>query len=461
MEALLASLNLGSEENWEKLFSTKAQKRAATSQQADYIKYLQPQAEEDETEEGFIGIESTSRLKVLKTKTQKPSLLQNLQATYQTQVTQSTYNLPAKKKKLRSKYATKTNVQKPRFQSIGNVKGDWKEVRYFNLPNLTKATVEHSVEVLKTDFEALPTLGAKLFNIRPTHPIRLQSKEVAYSMPANLIHDAYLMQVHDELQLEADECAFFMPDYVFMTLATVAKKEFPRNISVAKTGNKFFLYAGVDSANPFVYLSTYKENSSREFPDNEKELGELAERQTCVEELLQKHATGRELASLDYKRTWQYLKITLDERLYVYTKVLVDAVDANGQRVLVRALYEDADGWGHFAKKYTAHLQTALLENSARVAEWYTYAQLTQSERVAIGCVSRNAGGEDGGFDLALRKVDKKTLNEIGMLFNLRESDCYVSTYTCLKLLEALEADGEYVINKVAFKPVLTLFKTA
>lgn len=461
MEALLASLNLGTEENWEKLFSTKSQKKSANGPQTSYIKYLQPQAEEDETEEGFIGIESTSRLKVLKTKLQKPSLLQNLQANFQPTVTQSTYNLPAKKKKLKNKYATKTSVQKLRFQSIGNVKGDWKEIKYFNLPNLTKVTVEHTVEVLKQDFESLPVINQKLFNIRPAHPIKLQMKEVAYSASTKLRDDPYFKELYNGLQLEEDECAFFMPDHVFMTLSTIAKKEFPRNITVEKEGNKFILEAHADPQNPFVYLSTYKENSTKEFPDNEKELGELAERQTCVEEMLQKYATDKDLSNLKYKQTWQYIKIVLDNRLHVYTRVLVDAVDGNNQRVLVRALYEDADGWSNFTNKYASYIQTAFLENSARVAEWYTYALLTQSERIAVGCVSRNTSNEEVQCDLSVRRVDKKTLNEIGMLFNLKEGDCYVSAFTCLKLLEALEADGDYVINKTAFKQVLTVFKTA
>lgn len=460
MEALLASLNLGSDENWEKLTAPKTHKKSIVEQQTNYIKYLQPHAEEDETEEGFIGIESTSRLKVLKTKIQKPSLLQNLQANFQPTVTHSTYNLPAKKKKLKNKYANKTNTQKLRFQSIGNVKGDWKEVKYFNLPNLTKAHVEHSIEVLKEDFENLPVVNQKLFNLRPTHPVRLVNQEIAYSMPTNLFHDSYLMQLHNEIELDEDEYAFFMPDYVFMTLSTIAKKEFPRNITVEKTGNKFFLYANIDSHNPFVYLSTYKENSSKEFPDNEKALGELAERQTCVEELLQKYATEQDLSDVKYKKTWQYVKITIDDRFYIYTKVLVDAVDTNGQRILIRSLYEDADGWTNFTNKYASYIQTAFLENSARVAEWYTYALLTQSERIAVGSINRDTASGDSQFDLNLRKVEKKTLNELGMLFNLKENDCFISTHTCLKLLEALEGDGEYVINKVAFKPVLTIFKT-
>lgn len=460
MEALLASLNLGSEENWEKLINTKTHKKSTVEQQSNYIKYMQPHAEEDETEEGFIGIESTSRLKILKQKVQKPSLLQSLQATFQPTVTHSTYNLPAKKKKLKNKYTTKASVQKLRFQSIGNVKGDWKEVKYFNLPNLTKVSIEHSIEVLKEDFEKLPGVNQKLFNIRPTHPIKILHKEVMYSAPTNLLHDDYLMKIHDELELEAGEFAFFMPDYIFVTLSTIAKKEFPRNITVNKTGNKFFLSADVDSFNPFVYLSTYKENSSKEFPDNEKDLGEVAERQTCVEELMQKYATDKEMNDLKYKKTWQYLKITLDDRFYIYTKVLVDAVDANDQRVLLRTLYEDGDGWTDFTKKYPQYIQTAFLENSARVAEWYTYALLTQSEKIAVGCISRNPSNTDYQCDLSIRRVEKKTLNEIGMLFNLREIDCFVSTYTCLKLLEALESDGEYVVNKTAFKPVLTIFKT-
>lgn len=460
METLLASLNLGTEENWEQLFNTKTHKKSITEPQTNYISYMQPKIEEDDTEQEFIGIESTSRLKVLKSKMQKPSILQNLQANFQPTVTQSTYNLPAKKKKLKNKYTTKNIGHKIKFQSIGNVKGDWKEIKYFNLPNLAKITVDYSLEVLKEDFEKLPSINQKLFNLRPTHPLKLTQKEIAYSSPTNLFNDAYLMQLYNEINLEEDEYAFFMPDYVFMTLAVIAKKDFPRNITVEKSGNKFLLYAEVDAYNPFIYLSTYKENSNKDFTDNEKELGEQAERQTCVEELLQKFSTNQNINEKNYKKTWQYIKIKLDEKIFVYTKVLVDAVDANDQRILIRSLYEDANGWNDFPKKYPNYIQTAFLENSARVAEWFAYAFLTQAEKIAIGCVSRNSSIDDNQMEVSLRRVEKKTLNELGMLFNLKESDCFISTYTCLKLLEALENDGQYVINKTAFKPVLTIFKT-
>lgn len=458
MQALLANLELNDTQTLDSTLSKIAQRKESVDQppQPSFIPFLDPN-QIDAEEEGFVSIESTSRLKVLKNKQSKPTLLQNLQVNFQPTVTQSTFALSAKKKKLKNKYTTKTTTIKLKFHSIGNVKSDWKEVVYHTLPNLSKTKVEFDIEVLKPE-ESLKTIKKSLFGVSAKRPKKLKFDELEYSQPMNLIHDEYLLGLYEGLELEEGQSAFLMPDYVFMSLATVSKKEFPRNIGVKKEGQKCYLYTDVKSDNPFGYLTTYNENNLKDLPDNEAILGEAAERATFVEEIFQKTAVGINSKKINYKENFRYLKITIDKDTFIFTKVHVDAVDSNNKKTLIRTLYDDKKSWKNFDKKYDFYINSALSDNIGRVAEWFAYATLTGAERMAVGCVGNS--GKEGALEFSIKKVENKSVNEIRSFFNLKETDAFVSLKNCLKLVKDLKEDGNYMINKAAFKPTLTVYKT-
>ena len=426
----------------------------------DVSRYGAVDSEEgEEDEEGFITQESTSRLRVLKSKIQKPTLLQNLQVNYQNTVTQSTFALSSRKKKLKNKYATKTNVIKLKFNSIGNVKSEWKEVCYYQIPNMTKMEIDFNIEVLKEVKDSeLSRVDKRVFNFTPKRPKKLPFDDILYSPPMNMIHDDYLLDLYNNLELEDDETAFLMPDYIFLLLATVSKKEFPRNVGIRKEGNKCYLYTEVASDNPFVYLTTYNENDTQNLPETEEELGGQTERATFAEEVFQKLVTGKKLDEINYKSMYRYLKISINEKMFIYTKVHVDALDHNGERTLLRTVFDDNKQWKDFNNKYEFHIKNSLSSNISRVAEWFAYATLTDSTRITLGCLT-NEKTTDDKLLFKLKRVESNSVEAVKSIFNLKKQDSFISVYNCLKLIEDLDSDGNYMINKAAFNASLTIYK--
>ncbi len=68
----------------------------------------------------------------------------------------------------------------------------------------------------------------------------------------DILKDDYLMDIYKNIELPADEYAFFLPGNVFFALSTANNKNFPWNLKIIKQENKFILYVEIDKENPFL-----------------------------------------------------------------------------------------------------------------------------------------------------------------------------------------------------------------
>lgn len=410
----------------------------------------------DHDEEGFIKIESTSRIKILREKNSKPTLLQNMQENYQAQVIHSTYAPTLKKKKLKSKYNTKQQVIKTKFLSIANVKSDWMEVQNFNLPNITKMSVKYDFEVLKDVKDNMFEVSRNVFNIKHKKPFSIKNPSESISFPFNILEDQYLMDIYKDLECKKDEFAFFMPDYVFRMLTTINKRNFPWNIKIMKEGNKYIFYAEISEENPFLIFQTYNENNLKKLPEDELKVANENQESSLCEENFYRLLSGKKNLETIHQN-YRYVKLSLDKNFHIYTRINYDASNQKGKNVFLRAFNTFNTSWKDLDKNPKTILDRCLKNNIARVSNWIIDSMLTEVEEVDIAFIARIRKNE--GNNHKILKVEKKKISEIIRFFNFKTKNCFVCLHLILGRILNLKKNGSFILHKEAFKSDLTLFR--
>ena len=75
-----------------------------------------------------------------------------------------------------------------------------------------------------------------------------------------------------------------------------------------------------------------------------------------------------------------------------------------------------------------------------------------------MGCIQNEKTSDDKVL-FKLKKVESNNIESVKSIFNLKKEDSFKSVFNCLKLIEELENDGTYMINKTAFSPSLTIYR--
>ena len=439
------------------LLTTKTTRKSSTieDENQETMRFLEFNVK-DYDEEGFIKIESTSRIKILREKNSKPTLLQNMQENYQAQVIQSTYAPTQKKRKLKNKYNTKQQIIKTKFLSIANVKSDWMEVQNFNLPNITKMNCSYTFETLKDVKENMFKVNKNIFNIKPKKPFSISKPSESISFPFNILEDKYLMDVYSNLKCGENEYAFFMPDYVFRTLTTINKRNFPWNIKIMKEGNKYIFYAEISEENPFLIFQTYNENNLTKLPEDELKVANQNQESSLCEENFYRLLSGKKNVDTIHKN-YKYVKLTLDNNFHIYTRINYDATDQNGKNVFIRAFNTPNTSWKDLAKNPKTILDRCLKNNIARVSSWIIDSMLTEVEEVDIAFIGRVRKNESNNHKIL--KVEKKKIGEIVRFFNFKTKNCFVCIQLIFGKILNLKKNGSFILHKEAFKSDLTLFR--
>ena len=77
-------------------------------------------------------------------------------------------------------------------------------------------------------------------------------------------------------------------------------------------------------------------------PETEEELGIMTEETTLIEDNLYLNVSK---LKNKISENYRYLKIKIGENLFIYTKISLEAVNNNGENILVRTLNDKSLKW--------------------------------------------------------------------------------------------------------------------
>ena len=453
MQKLLDDFKLNNQEDWDKVIKIKG-RRKNSMQETDqqYIKYLEFNDAGNDVDDGFITIESSSRLNLLRAQREKP-----YQAPIQPQQAAPAYvPPPSVKTKLKSKAKAQVKgvSQKVKFNEIGVIKSEWLEIDVFGYSNVGKVNINITTEKISED-ETLPKFDQRFFNVRPNKPIKLKVVNDNHLNPQSVFKDVELMNLYNSVTVRDDEYAFFMPDYVFLNLTTISKQEFPYNITVNKSGNKFIMYAELTKDNPLAFCKTFNETATRTVAESENEVLKSALETTIIEENF--YYNVAEGMKDKAPKPNGYYKISLDGTYHIYTNLKLDCSNQKGDKLLIRTLNDDGSNWKNIESKWDDLNMNTVRNNVSRIAQWIMNGVLTGSKTVMIGYVNRTKSASDQEHQIL--KVVQKPLDEFIKLFNFNENDSFLALKSVLDGVTSVSDNGIYVLHKIAYKTSVKLFR--
>jgi hypothetical protein len=453
MQKLLDDFKLNNQDDWERVIKIKGRrKNSIQDSDQQYIKYLEFNDAGNDNDDGFITIESSSRLNLLRAQREKP-----YQAPIQPQQAAPAYVPPPSiKTKLKSKVKPQVKgvVQKVKFNDIGVVKSEWLEIDVFGYSSVGKVNINIATEKLLED-QTIPKFDQRFFNIRPNKPIKLKVVNDHHLNPESVFKDVELMNLYNSVTVKEDEYAFFMPDYVFLNLTTISKQDFPYNITVNKNGNKFIMYAELTKDNPLAICKTFNETANRTVAETESEVLNSALETTLIEENFYYNVADG--VKDKTPKSNGYYKISLDDTHHIYTDLKLDCVNQKGDKVLIRTLNDDGTNWKNIESKWDDLAMNTVRNNVSRIAQWIMNGILTNSRTVIIGYVNRVKSASDQ--DHQILKVVQKPLDEFIKLFNFNEVDSFLAVKAVLDGVASVSDNGIYVLHKLAYKNSVKLFR--
>jgi len=242
-----------------------------------------------------------------------------------------------------------------------------------------------------------------------------------------------------------------------------------------KNRKKCILYStSSDASAAFVNLQTHNENLQGNLPEDENELGLL-----CVEETLVNQNFLRGCTIKDKKETkvnekignyqiidlpvmYRYKRIELAGSNVVYTRLPYDSyVEIGGQKqyVLVKSL--NAIEGSKWLKNWEANKSLVLngfyKENKSIIYKWLLQAKLVGAPNIKLAIALRRDSKERDEHKII--GVEDVKVNDLANFLGFNFETSMVCLNLILESLVNIEEDGEYIINKTAFKPSCKLMK--
>lgn len=357
------------------------------------------------------------------------------------------------KKKKKNKSRDKVSNTKINFERISQIKSEWQEEKNFTMMNkVFNQQYPLKVEVLKEANDSLFKVEKKFLGITPqkTQPLTLQN---SINDPHDILKDQYLLSLYRELKLEEDQFAFFIPEFLFTQLLAVNKKLFPWFFKIIKENNKFIFYEKLSPENPFLFFQTMDENEMANVNMEELTIAQLNEENTLIEESFYSHLAGEPIRQ---KENYQYLKITLDENIFIYTKLSLDCEDSDGKRMMARCFSSQGE-WKNFETKQY-NIYTDLLRNNInRVFSWILQAKILNCSQIVVGMVERHQESNKVKYNIV--KVNKRSVQEFLSFFNINHNSLLSPMVYLLDQVIQMKENGNYILHMKAFESDFTIYK--
>ena len=452
MNKLLADENFNLEDELNLFIHSKSKRKSSmndgSSQYMHLVEYNKDLRPEDEA--GFKRIEFDHRIQRLRQMRQKPQI-QPIPVQPQQQVT---YNYPqSKTKAAKIKRAMAVKAQtKVKFTNIGAVKSEWTEIKEILYSGADKKKIEYSLKVL-SEAKKVPALNPALLQIKPKKPIDIKVHNENQFNPESFFDNAELNRLFNEEEIPEGHFAFFMQENTLLSLASIMRREFPFNVSIAKQGNKFAFISDYNDSNFFSVVKGAHENAQKPVSEKEDDVALYSIESTLVEENLALNFAKSSESQL------RFVKLSFAEKYHIYTNVRLDCVNQQGNTLLVRSLLEHEKSWFNLENKFDEIFTNALLNNGARIWEWIFSAYLAEAKQISVGLISRLHPKEVDQH--ILLKTITKNPSEYMKLYNLNIGDILKYMLNILKEITLFEENGNYAFHKIAYKTSVKLFSVS
>lgn len=428
-----------------------------------------------EDNEGFIMVESNK----VKTSQQKQKPKVRNQPIVQTMGYNPHIKSRPGKKKPNTNYSryNNRNFNRTKFVNAGSIHSDWQIVIDINMPQLDRKTMEYTMTTLASH-GYVQRYNPKFEQVRAKKPYVLpRTKNSPCSVPSTF-EDPFLTHMY-KAKNEQDEgkACFFMADNLFLVLCTMQKNNFPWNVKLYKYQNKFILYSNSnDPSAAFINLSTYNENLQGNLPEDENELGKLCFESTLINENFLQTCTQKEstitetneiigsTSLIDLPVMYKYKRLELQGTNVVYTRVPVEGYEeiaGEKKLILIKTLHEvDQAKWlKDWEANKNLQLTTLYRNNTCKVLKWICQAILAEVTTLKIAFAIRSQYKDSS--DHKIIAVEDVPVVELMTTFGFSFDNSLLCLNVILDNLAKLEEDGEYIINKSAFKPSFKVLKVS
>lgn len=424
-----------------------------------------------EDEDGFITVENA---KVAQKKNRIPSHKQ--QPVYQLM----TYNVhvSAKNRKRRPNYSRNwnRNFNRTKFINAGFIHSAWMQCGEIVIPNLDKKTIEVDRENMTLGFHGeIFKFNDKFHSIKSKKPWNLPKVQKLPLSDPDTFADPYLLQLYEHpIEGDEDKNLFYMTEAIMLSFSLLQKSLFPWNLKLLKYGNKYLLHTqAADPMAAFVNLQTQNENIAEHLPDDEQELGLLCAESTIITQNFLRSCTNKDEnmsenmdvlkdKTLQLPIMYKYLRIELNKQNVVYTRIPVDSfIEIDGKKVycLIKTLHGlNAVKWlKNWEANKSLELNKFYKDNKAEICKWIVQANLVGATHIKIGIAIRKSTKERDEHNII--SVENVKVSDLMNIFGFKMDSSFLCLNYILDHLAKIEENGDYIINKIPFKPNVNIFQ--
>jgi len=159
---------------------------------------------------------------------------------------------------------------------------------------------------------------------------------------------------------------------------------------------------------------------------------------------------------------YKYLRIELNKQNVVYTRIPVDSfIEIDGKKVycLIKTLHGlNAVKWlKNWEANKSLELNKFYKDNKAEICKWIVQANLVGATHIKIGIAIRKSTKERDEHNII--SVENVKVSDLMNIFGFKMDSSFLCLNYILDHLAKIEENGDYIINKIPFKPNVNIFQ--
>lgn len=349
----------------------------------------------------FVRVQTKTRLNLLKAAKQAKgeSVLDNSVLNLGNQVitTNLGYKKSKKRKNYYNRYSKPVIQNKPKFETIAQIRSEWKEIAKIGFPDSKKDSVEVEKTVLSQAASAERTFAKAFLKNRKKNFQKIRVQEQGFIPPHDVQADEELMGLFESEDIAADKVGVFISENALYTIGAINLSKFPFVLKARREGNKILVWYEMTPENCFMFWESYRESTSENYIESEKKLQKLSMESTQILEAFQTKAISppdrsfekkkgdmskedfekkqKQASDVEFKRreNSRVVKFWLNESVVVYSRMGLEGTDAHGKEILVKALYDMPKLLNNKNKGGDVFLD-CVQYNSFRITKWMVHA---------------------------------------------------------------------------------------
>lgn len=351
----------------------------------------------------FVRVQTKTRLNLLRAARQAKgeSILDNAVLNLGNQVI--TTNLGYKKSKKRKNYYNRYSKQpvqtKTKFETIAQIRSEWKEIAKIDFPDLKKETFTLEKTVLNKKASEDRKFKTNFLKNRKKNFPKITKGQEGFLPPHDILKDNELQELFKNEVVPENKIGIFISENALYTLGAINISKFPFVLKAKREGNKIMISYDITPENCFLFWESYRESTTENYIDSEKKIQKLSMDSTLILESFQTESINppdrsfeskannmekkdleemREQAlANEFKRqgNYQIMKFELNKDIVIYSRLGLEGQDSKGNEILVKALYDVPKLLNNKNKGNDVFLD-CIQYNSYRITKWMVQAYL-------------------------------------------------------------------------------------